>query len=77
MAPEIMNKQVSPDIFTDAYSLAVILFELLRVGHPYVGDMVEDGINQHLHSGLEHFITLFEASRHASANSLADVRIMR
>ena len=43
MAPEIMNKQVSPDIFTDAYSLAVILFELLRVGHPYVGDMVEDG----------------------------------
>ena len=43
MAPEIMNKQVSPDIFTDAYSLALILFELLRVGHPYVGDMVEDG----------------------------------
>lgn len=43
MAPEIMNRQVSPDIFTDAYSLAVILFELLRVGHPYVGDMVEDG----------------------------------
>ena len=43
MAPEIMNKQISPDIFTDAYSLAVILFELLRVGHPYVGDMVEDG----------------------------------
>ena len=43
MAPEIMNKQVAPDIFTDSYSLAVILFELLRVGHPYVGDMVEDG----------------------------------
>lgn len=43
MAPEIMNKQLSPDIFTDDYSLAVILFELLRVGHPYVGDMVEDG----------------------------------
>lgn len=43
MAPEIMNKQVPPDIFTDSYSLAVILFELLRVGHPYVGDMVEDG----------------------------------
>lgn len=43
MAPEIMNKQMLPDIFTDAYSLAVILFELLRVGHPYIGDMVEDG----------------------------------
>lgn len=43
MAPEIMNKQLAPDIFTDDYSLAVILFELLRVGHPYVGDMVEDG----------------------------------
>lgn len=46
MAPEIMNKQIAPDIFTDAYSLAVILFELLRVGHPYVGDMVEDGTPQ-------------------------------
>ena len=43
MAPEIMNKQMQPDIFTDDYSLAVILFELLRCGHPYVGDMVEDG----------------------------------
>ncbi|WP_312072184.1 protein kinase domain-containing protein [Anaerotignum propionicum] len=43
MAPEIVNKQMPPDIFTDAYSLAVILFELLRCGHPYVGDMVEDG----------------------------------
>lgn len=43
MAPEIMNKQLAPDIFTDDYSLAVILFEMLRVGHPYVGDLVEDG----------------------------------
>lgn len=43
MAPEIINKQMQPDIFTDAYSLAVIIFELLRCGHPYVGDMVEDG----------------------------------
>ena len=46
MAPEIMNKQVLPDIFTDAYSLAVILFELIRVGHPYIGDMVEDGTSE-------------------------------
>lgn len=43
IAPEIMNKQMLPDILTDAYSLAVILFELLRVGHPYIGDMVDDG----------------------------------
>lgn len=43
MAPEIMNKRMLPDIFTDSYSLAVILFELLRVGHPYIGDIVEDG----------------------------------
>ena len=43
MAPEIMKKQMLPDIFTDCYSLAVILFELLRVGHPYIGDVVEDG----------------------------------
>lgn len=43
MAPEIMNKKILPDIFTDDYSLAVILFELLRVGHPYIGDMVDDG----------------------------------
>lgn len=47
MAPEIMNKQMQPDIFTDDYSLAVILFELLRCGHPYVGDMVEDGTHTH------------------------------
>lgn len=43
MAPEIINRRLVPDIFTDAYSLAVIIFELLRIGHPYVGDMVENG----------------------------------
>lgn len=43
MAPEILTKQIDPDIFTDSYSLAVILFELLKVGHPYIGDIVEDG----------------------------------
>ncbi len=43
MAPEIVSKQMPPDIFTDDYSLAVIIFELLRCGHPYVGDMIEDG----------------------------------
>lgn len=43
MAPEIMNRQMEPDIFTDDWSLAVILFELLRAGHPFIGDMVLDG----------------------------------
>ena len=39
MAPEILTRQCNPDIFTDSYSLAVILFELVRVGHPYIGDL--------------------------------------
>ena len=43
MAPEILTKQLDPDIFTDSYSLAVILFELLKSGHPYIGDFIEDG----------------------------------
>ncbi|MFP3041062.1 protein kinase [Treponema primitia] len=43
IAPEVVNKTHNPDIFTDNYSLAVILFELLRVGHPYVSDEIEDG----------------------------------
>lgn len=43
MAPEILTKQLDPDIFTDSYSLAVILFELLKAGHPYIGDFIEDG----------------------------------
>jgi len=43
MAPEIINRQMEPDIFTDDYSLAVILFELLTTGHPYVGDIVING----------------------------------
>ena len=43
MAPEILNKQMQPDIFTDDFSLAVLIFELLKVGHPYVGDVISDG----------------------------------
>ena len=43
MAPEILTRQLDPDIFTDSYSLAVILFELLKAGHPYIGDFIEDG----------------------------------
>lgn len=42
MAPEIRKNMSSPNTFTDDYSLAVLLFELLRCGHPYVGDLVLD-----------------------------------
>lgn len=43
MAPEILTQQMNPDIFTDSCSLAIILFELLKAGHPYIGDFIEDG----------------------------------
>lgn len=43
MSPEISNQALNPDVTTDDYSLAVILFELLRCGHPYVGDIIKDG----------------------------------
>lgn len=43
IAPEIINKQKNPDVLSDNYALAVILFELLRVGHPYISDDVLDG----------------------------------
>lgn len=41
MAPEIGNGQLQPDILSDDYSLAVIIFELLKCAHPYIGDFVE------------------------------------
>lgn len=43
MAPEISNNQMQPDILTDDYSLAVIIFELLRVAHPFIGDKIYKG----------------------------------
>lgn len=43
IAPEIISRQKNPDVLSDNYSLAVILFELLRVGHPYISDVVLDG----------------------------------
>jgi len=43
MAPEIISKQMVPDIISDDHSLAVLLFELLRIGHPYIGNMVDNG----------------------------------
>ena len=43
IAPEVIKGKNCPDVFSDNYSLAVILFELLRVGHPYVSDEIADG----------------------------------
>jgi len=43
IAPEIIQRKRNPDVLSDNYSLAVILFELLRVGHPYISDKVLDG----------------------------------
>jgi len=39
-APEVATHQMWPGVVTDQYSLAVILFELLRIDHPYVGDKI-------------------------------------
>jgi len=37
MAPEIVRREASPSTNTDLYSLSVLLFYLLMVGHPLVG----------------------------------------
>lgn len=43
IAPEVLSRERNPDVLSDNYSLAVILFELLRVGHPYISDDVMSG----------------------------------
>ena len=43
IAPEVISRQKNPDVLSDNYSLAVILFELLRTGHPYISDEILDG----------------------------------
>ncbi len=43
IAPEVIDRQRNPDVLSDNYSLAVILFELLRAGHPYISDDILDG----------------------------------
>lgn len=37
MAPEIVRREATPGTSTDLYSLAVLLFYILMVGHPLVG----------------------------------------
>ena len=39
----MIGRQKNPDVLSDNYSLAVLIFELLRVGHPYISDDILDG----------------------------------
>ncbi|MCM3364784.1 protein kinase domain-containing protein [Niallia sp. MER TA 168] len=43
IAPELFSLNRQPNSITDTYAFAVILFELLRLGHPLVGDMILEG----------------------------------
>ena len=43
IAPEVASGEKNPDVLSDNYSLAVILYELLRVGHPYISDVILEG----------------------------------
>jgi len=42
MAPEIVRGEQRPDVYTDRYSLAVLLFEILFIGHPLEGQKWAD-----------------------------------
>jgi len=52
IAPEVISRQKNPDVLSDNYSLAVILFELMRVGHPYISNDVLDGTPEDEESAL-------------------------
>lgn len=43
IAPELFNGINQPNSLSDIYSYAVILFELLRYHHPFVGDVISHG----------------------------------
>lgn len=43
IAPELFKGMNQPNSLSDTYSYAVILFEMLRLGHPMLGDKVLDG----------------------------------
>lgn len=60
IAPEVINRRHVPDVLSDNYALAVILFELLRVGHPYISDDILDGTpedEEKALSGLYDYVT--------------------
>ena len=39
MAPEVLNSQALPDVRTDEYSLAIILFRIFYINHPMEGTL--------------------------------------
>lgn len=43
IAPELFKGTIQPNSLSDTYSYAVILFEMLRLGHPMLGDKILDG----------------------------------
>lgn len=43
IAPELFKGTIQPNSLSDTFSYAVILFEMLRLGHPMLGDKVLDG----------------------------------
>jgi DNA-binding helix-hairpin-helix protein with protein kinase domain len=43
IAPELFTLGKQPNSISDTYSFAVILFELLRLGHPLIGDAISAG----------------------------------
>ncbi len=40
IAPEVLRGSHQPDSLTDTFSLAVLIFQLLRLNHPFLGDAV-------------------------------------
>ena len=60
IAPEVVRGDNTPDVLSDNYSLAVLLFELLRVGHPYISDAVQEGTpedEERAYSGEGEYVT--------------------
>lgn len=60
IAPEVIRGDHTPDVLSDNYSLAVLLFELLRVGHPYISDDVLEGTpedEERAYSGEGEYVT--------------------
>ena len=41
MAPEVYRREYSPDVLSDDYSLAVLIFQILRCGHPFISPQDE------------------------------------
>ena len=56
IAPEVISRQKNPDVLSDNYSLAVILFELLRAGHPYISDEILDGTPEDEENALAGYV---------------------